>query len=134
MGTTVRSMGATEFLVDSGAATAGSTIADALVRRYAMKKTALFVGLAVVLALAVNCSNYNKMTPAPLDNKAIQAEVEKNLAADGLTGIVHVSEVHEGVVTLTGTVKTAADRQKAYDDAAKVNGVKSVINEVKVGS
>ena len=97
-----------------------------------MKKTASLVALAFLLALAMNCSNYNKMTPKPLDNKAIQTEVEKNLAADGLTGIVHVSEVHEGVVTLTGTVKTAADRQKAYDDAAKVNGVKSVDNQVKV--
>ena len=99
-----------------------------------MKKIAPVMALAFVLALAVNCSNLNKMTPAPLDNKAIQAEVEKNLASDGLTGIVHVSEVHEGVVTLTGTVKNATDRQRAYDDAAKVNGVKSVVNEVKVGS
>src|ERR1041385_1416886 len=87
-----------------------------------MKKLASITPLALVLALTVSCSNLNKMTPAPLDNKAIQAEVEKNIAADGLTGVVHVSEVHDGVVTLTGTVHSAADRQKAYDDAAKVNG------------
>lgn len=99
-----------------------------------MKKTALIVASALVFFVAFGCSNLNKMTPKPLDNKAIQAEVEKNLAADGLTGIVHVSEVHEGVVTLTGTVKTNSDRQKAYDDAAKVDGVKRVVNEVKVGS
>lgn len=100
-----------------------------------MKKTAASViALVVALAFVVSCSNWNKVTPGPLDNKAIQAEVEKNLAADGLTGVVHVSEVHDGVVTLTGTVKTTGDRQKAYDDAAKVNGVKSVVNEVKVGS
>lgn len=99
-----------------------------------MKKSASMIALALVLTLAVGCSNLNKMTPAPLDNKAIQAEVEKNIAADGLTAVVHVSEVHEGVVTLTGTVKTSADRQKAYDDAAKVNGVKRVVNELKVGS
>ena len=99
-----------------------------------MKKTASILALALLLSLAVSCSNLNRVTPAPLDNKAIQTEVEKNLASDGLTGIVHVSEVHEGVVTLTGTVKTTSDRQKAYDDAAKVNGVKRVMNEVKVGS
>jgi osmotically-inducible protein OsmY len=99
-----------------------------------MKKSALSISLAVVVMLALGCSNLNKMTPAPLDNKAIQTEVEKNLAADGLTGVVHVSEVHEGVVTLTGTVTSSTDRQKAYDDAAKVNGVKSVVNQVKVGS
>lgn len=97
-----------------------------------MKKTGLVVSLALVVTLAYACSNLNRMTPQPLDNKAIQAEVERNIAADGLTGIVHVSEVHEGTVTLTGTVKSSSDRRKAYDDAAKVNGVKSVINEIKV--
>ncbi|HEX9127542.1 MAG TPA: BON domain-containing protein [Gemmatimonadaceae bacterium] len=97
-----------------------------------MKKTALAVSLALVVVVAFGCSNWNKMTPQPLDNKAIQSEVEKNLAADGLTGIVHVSEVHEGVVTLTGTVKSASDRRKGYDDAAKVKGVKSVKDEIKV--
>jgi osmotically-inducible protein OsmY len=99
-----------------------------------MKKTALSVALALVFVVAFGCSNWNKATPGPLDNKAIQAEVEKNLAADGLTGIVHVDSVHEGVVTLTGTVHSAADRQKAYDDAAKVNGVTTVVNNVNVGS
>lgn len=99
-----------------------------------MKKTALTLALALVLTVAFGCSNWNKMTPGPLDNKSIQAEVEKNIAADGLTGIVHVSEVHEGVVTLTGTVKSSSDRQKAYDDAAKVNGVKAVNNQINVGS
>lgn len=100
-----------------------------------MKKTALLVALALVFVVSFGCSNWNKMTPGPLDNRAIQAEVEKNLAADGLTGVVHVDSVSgDGVVTLTGTVHNAADRQKAYDDAAKVNGVRSVINNIKVGS
>ena len=99
-----------------------------------MKKTALTLASAIILLVALGCSNLNKMTPGPLDNKAIQTEVEKNLAADGLTGVVHVDSVHEGVVTLTGTVHSAADRQKAYDDAAKVNGVKSVVNNLKIGS
>ena len=38
-----------------------------------------------------------------------------------------------GVVTLDGNVKTSSDRSKAYDDAAKVNGVKRVINRITVG-
>jgi len=100
-----------------------------------MKKTALSVALALVFVVAFGCSNWHRYTAGgPLDNKAIQSEVEKNLAADGLTGIVHVDSVHQGVVTLTGTVHNAADRQKAYDDAAKVNGVTTVVNNVNVGS
>ena len=97
-----------------------------------MKKTALVVTLALVLMAALGCANWNRMTPSNLDNRAIQAEVEKNIAADGLTGVVHVDSVTgDGVVTLTGTVHNAADRQKAYDSAAKVNGVKSVNNQIK---
>jgi hyperosmotically inducible protein len=98
-----------------------------------MKKTALTITLALLLTAAFGCANWSRATPSNLDNRAIQAEVAKNLAADGLTGIVHVDSVDgDGTVTLTGTVKSAADRQKAYDDAAKVNGVKRVVNNIKV--
>jgi osmotically-inducible protein OsmY len=41
-------------------------------------------------------------------------------------------DVNEGVVTLTGHLPTAADRQKAYDDAAKVTGVNKVVNHIDV--
>jgi osmotically-inducible protein OsmY len=71
------------------------------------------------------------MTPKPLDNTAIETEVRKNLTGDGITGIQ--IDVNNGVVTLKGNVKTSSDRQKAYDDAAKVNGVKRVINRITVG-
>jgi osmotically-inducible protein OsmY len=71
------------------------------------------------------------MTPKPLDNAAIETEIRKNLAGDGIIG-VHIS-VDAGVVTLEGKVKTSSDRQKAYDDAAKVNGVKRVVNRITVG-
>jgi len=71
------------------------------------------------------------MTPKPLDNAAIETEVRKNLAGDGITGI-HIG-VDNGVVTLEGNVKTSSDRRKAYNDAAKVNGVKRVVNRITVG-
>jgi len=39
---------------------------------------------------------------------------------------------NDGVVSLSGHLPTGADRQKAYDDAAKVPGVKSVVNHIDV--
>ena len=33
---------------------------------------------------------------------------------------------------MSGHVPTVADRQKAYDDAAKVNGVRRVVNNIDV--
>jgi len=97
-----------------------------------MKKIALTLALAFVFTVSFGCSNWNKMTPGPLDNRTIQAEIEKNFTADGLFGVAH-SEVSDGTVTLTGNVKTDADRTKAYNDAVKVNGVKRVINNITVG-
>jgi osmotically-inducible protein OsmY len=94
-----------------------------------MKKVFGSLVLSAALVSAIGCSNWNRATPAPLDNTAIESEIRKNLAGDHITGLQ--IEVHEGMVTLNGH-GSAADRQKAYDDAAKVNGVKSVTNNIKV--
>jgi osmotically-inducible protein OsmY len=94
-----------------------------------MKKTFASLVLSAALVSAVGCSNWNRNTPGPLDNTAIETEIRKNLAGDHITGLQ--IEVHDGMVTLNGH-GSASDRQKAYDDAAKVNGVKSVTNNIAV--
>jgi osmotically-inducible protein OsmY len=94
-----------------------------------MKKVFGSLVLSAALVSAIGCSNWNRATPAPLDNTAIESEIRKNLAGDHITGLQ--IEVHDGMVTLNGH-GSAADRQKAYDDAAKVNGVKSVTNNITV--
>jgi len=94
-----------------------------------MKKLLISTIMSVALITALGCSNWNRMTPKSLDNTTIATEIKKNLVAD------HVSvdvDVTDGVVTLTGHLPTAADRQKAYDDAAKVTGVKKVVNHIDV--
>jgi osmotically-inducible protein OsmY len=87
---------------------------------------------AVILTFlfALGCSNWNKMTPKPMDNTAIEEEIRKNMAVDGITGM-HI-DVNNGVVTLEGDVKTTTDRQKAIDDAKKVNGVTRVVSKIAV--
>ena len=94
-----------------------------------MKKALASLVLSAALVSAIGCSNMNRVTPAPLDNTAIETEIRRNLAGDNITGLR--IDVHEGMVTLTGH-GSAADRQKAYNDAAKVNGVKSVTNNITV--
>jgi osmotically-inducible protein OsmY len=92
-----------------------------------MKKAIGSLVLSAALVSAIGCSNWNRATPAPLDNTAIESEIRKNLAGDHITGLQ--IEVHDGMVVLNGH-GSAADRQKAYDDAAKVPGVKSVTNNI----
>jgi len=92
-----------------------------------MKKAVLALLMSASLVAAMGCSNWNRMTPAPLDNKAMEAEVVKNLAADHINN-VNVS-VDNGVVTLSGSA-TPSDRDKAVQDARKVSGVKSVVDNI----
>ena len=95
-----------------------------------MKKT--FASLTVVLVLtAFGCSNWNRYTPKQMDSTAIVEKIRKNMAGDGITGMT-VNVDKEGVTTLKGDVKTTADRQKAIDDARKVNGVTRVIDEISI--
>jgi osmotically-inducible protein OsmY len=86
--------------------------------------------LSAALVSAMGCSNWNRNTPGSLDNGAFESEIRKNLLEDRITGLS--IQVHDGVVTMTGHVPTATDRQKAYDDAARVHGVKSVVNNIDV--
>jgi len=77
----------------------------------------------------VACSNWNRQTPKGLDNKAIEAEVRKNLTADKITGVE--IDVSGGVVTLTGHMNSG-DKAKALEDARKVNGVTTVVDRIAV--
>jgi osmotically-inducible protein OsmY len=94
-----------------------------------MKKLLVSIIVSAALVAALGCSNWNRMTPKPLDNAAIASEIKKNLLVNRLSVDVDVSD---GVVTLAGHLPTAADRQKAYDEAAKVTGVKRVVNHIDV--
>ena len=95
-----------------------------------MKKSLFALLMAVSLIAPVGCSNWNRATPASMDNTAMEAEIRKNLTADSITGLE--IDIHDGVVTLKGHLPNASDRQKAIDDARKVPGVKSVVNQIDV--
>ena len=72
-----------------------------------------------------------------VSDSAITGKVKTALAADvGLKTMtnVHVETDNDGVVTLKGEVTSADQKKHAGDVAKKVNGVKSVKNELKVAS
>jgi len=95
-----------------------------------MKKPFLSVLTALSLVISMSaCSNWNRVTPKPLDNSAIETEVRKNLTADNITGLQ--IDVSNGVVTLDGHL-SASDKQKAIADAQKVPGVTQVVDRISV--
>ena len=69
-----------------------------------------------------------------VDDAAITASVKAKLAADGDINPFNIDvDTNEGVVTLQGRVDKEEARTKAEQLARETDGVKRVINLVKVG-
>jgi osmotically-inducible protein OsmY len=67
-------------------------------------------------------------------NAALTAAVKTKFLADtDVSGLRIDVDSNNGVVTLTGTVRTAAEKTKAIAIAKETDGVKSVIDRLKVG-
>ena len=65
---------------------------------------------------------------------ALTAAVKTKFLADTkVSGLKIDVDTSKGVVTLTGTVPTADERTHAVAIAKETDGVKSVVNKLKVG-
>jgi osmotically-inducible protein OsmY len=86
-----------------------------------------------VLLLGAACGSMNRMTPAGLDDTAIEADVRGKIAeaVPSKTFAVEV-KVNGGVVTLSGHAKNEDDRRAIANAANSVHGVKSVINNITI--
>jgi len=88
---------------------------------------------AFLVILAVGCGSINRATPAGMDDTAMKADVKGKIAEVYPKETFNIGvDVNNGVVTLTGDVNTAEQRQRIGDEARAVNGVKSVINNIRV--
>jgi len=94
-------------------------------RKYLVALAALTLTSAA--AWADNGSNQ------PVKDSYITTKVKAELAADHATKArdIHVATV-DGVVTLRGVARSAAEKDRAERDAMRIKGVHSVNNEIKV--
>lgn len=93
-----------------------------------MKRIHLVCLLVVVLALGVGCSK-------KADDAKVTAEIQSKFSQDSTLGSKQLSvEADNGVVTISGSVDNDAQRQTAGQQAATVNGVKTVINNLQVAA
>ena len=69
----------------------------------------------------------------PVKDSYITTKVKAELATDHATKAreIHVATV-DGIVTLSGMVRSEAEKDRAEQDAMRVKGVQSVHNEIKV--
>jgi osmotically-inducible protein OsmY len=99
-----------------------------------MTLRASLVCCAVMVLLVLGACSSNRTTGSQIDDAAITAAVKAKLATDGDINPFNIDvDTNEGVVTLQGRVEKEAARTKAEQLARETDGVRRVINLVKVG-
>lgn len=90
-----------------------------------------FVSVTVLVLLAACAGN---ITPArQLDDAAVATAVRETIRSDAaLRGANVTVDARQGVVTLTGMVRNAAQRDRAVADARAVTNVRNVNNLLTV--
>jgi len=93
-----------------------------------MKRISPLLLLAIILSLSVACAK------KPDDTK-VSSQIQDKFSQDSGLGSKQLSvKAENGVVTLSGTVDTDAQREAAGKQAASVDGVKTVINNLEVSN
>jgi BON domain len=88
----------------------------------------LVIFLGAILALSMGCAR------SPNDAK-ISSDIQNKFSQDsGLSTKLLTVQASRGVVTIAGLVDNDAQRQAAARQAASVEGVKEVVNNLQVGS
>jgi osmotically-inducible protein OsmY len=89
----------------------------------------LMIAATVVVTLA-GCATFD-----PLEDTRIEAEVKARLVGEKGANLTRVGVVsREGKVKLSGTVASAAQRERAEALAKGVSGVERVVNALEVRS
>ena len=97
----------------------------------------VLAGCTLIPTVASNGINVGRTIPADrslfnvLDDKSIKNTINNALLDEALLLNIN-TDVYQGRVMLTGSVKDAATRQKAEDLARKVDGVRELYNEIQV--
>ena len=97
-------------------------------------KALVFLSLLLV-ALAVSACSMNRVLPEAADEEAMMVEVRGAIAdaVAGKTFDLGVDVTEGGVVTLTGEVDSASDRDAIVTRVGQVKGVRSVnANQLRV--
>ena len=99
-----------------------------------MKRNLTLVATAMLLIFSVACGSMNRATPAEWDKTSMEADVRGKVAGavPGKTFDIGVSINDDRVVTLSGTVDSASDRNAIVDAARSVSGVRGVVNNIQV--
>jgi|SRR5579859_107795 len=92
-------------------------------------KRYFWVALVSLALFAVGCS---RSGIGGRSDSQVQSEVQKKVNADSNVASKVVIDANNGVVTLSGNVASDMERNAAANDAAQVDGVNKVVNNLQV--
>jgi hyperosmotically inducible protein len=92
-----------------------------------------YVVALAALTLTSAAAWADNMSNQPVKDSYITTKVKAELVADHATKArdIHVATVN-GIVTLRGTTRSDAEKDRAEKDAMRVKGVRAVHNRIKV--
>lgn len=97
-------------------------------------KIALALTLALVGGLGVVACSTTQPVSEQIDDAGITTQVKARLVADPDVAAMNIDvDTNEGVVTLSGRVENADQSREAQKLAAQTDGVRRVINNLKIG-
>src|SRR5262245_44148204 len=100
--------------------------------RYALRSLSLVLLFAIALAGCQSTATH-RSTGETIDDASITTAVKAKLAAEKVSTLTKIDvDTSRGVVTLNGNVDTAAMKTRAGDLARQVNGVRDVVNQLRV--
>ena len=90
--------------------------------------------LVTVLAVTAGCTAMTgKSAGTNVDDATITASVKSKLAAEKVATLTKVDvDTNKGTVYLTGNVENAAVKARATEVARQVDGVREVVNNLKL--
>src|SRR2546423_7370225 len=87
------------------------------------------------LSLTVGCSKYQNQSAGTRSDVQVASDVQGKINADNNLPNKQITvNANNGVVTLSGNVGSDTERVTAGNDAAQVDGVKTVVNNLQVAS
>lgn len=102
-----------------------------------MRSAVAAVLLAATPALITACASTpgKESTGEYIDDSVITTKVKAAFVEDKMVDAGDISvETYKGIVQLSGFAKSDAQRSQAVEIAAKVKGVKSVKNDIRIKS
>src|SRR5438105_8845559 len=89
----------------------------------------------LAFTLAVGCSKYQNQSAGTRSDVQVASDVQGKINADNNLPNKQITvNANNGVVTLSGNVGSDTERITAGNDAAQIDGVKTVVNNLQVAS